>query len=252
VVAAFALLSLLVSPRAWAQGDIEQCFVDRTNAERAALGLGSLAVNQDLVTMARRHSGRMASAGTIFHNTNLAAEAPDGWRLLGENVGVGPTCEALHQAFMDSVHHRDNIVEPRFNQVGMGVVLSGTTIYVTEQFMQAGAVPAPTPPPPPPPPPPSPKPPPPPPPSPSPRPAPSLSPPPAPPPPPPTPPPPSPSGSVPAATPAVSPSPPVAPATGAAPGAVPVPGPAPLLLGGLVAVILGGSALAWLITRRRR
>ncbi|MGH2690100.1 MAG: CAP domain-containing protein, partial [Actinomycetota bacterium] len=148
------LLLVLSAPAAWAQGDIEQCFVDQTNAERAPLGLGPLAVNQELVAMARRHSRRMADAGTIFHNNNLGTEAPDGWRLIGENVGVGPSCAALHQAFMDSPHHRENIVEPRFNQVGMGVVLSGTTIYITEQFMQAGSAPAPPPAPPPPPPPP--------------------------------------------------------------------------------------------------
>ncbi|MGH2720886.1 MAG: CAP domain-containing protein, partial [Actinomycetota bacterium] len=138
VVAAFVLLFLLSAGTARAQGDIEQCFVDRTNAERAALGLGSLSVHPELVTMARRHARRMADAGTIFHNDNLAAEAPAGWRLLGENVGVGPTCESLHKAFMASVHHRDNIVEPRYNFVGMGVVVSGTSIYITEQFMQAG------------------------------------------------------------------------------------------------------------------
>ncbi|HEY8201667.1 MAG TPA: CAP domain-containing protein [Actinomycetota bacterium] len=127
---------------AFAQADIERCFVDRTNAERVQRGLGAMAVNPDLVVMARRQSQRMADAGTIFHNPNLAAEGPKGWKLLGENVGVGPSCESLHQAFMNSEHHRDNILEPRFNNVGMGVVLSGSsTIYITEQFMQTAVAP---------------------------------------------------------------------------------------------------------------
>jgi uncharacterized protein YkwD len=245
-VAALALFFLLIAPAAQAQGDIEQCFVDKTNAERAALGLGQLAVNQDLVAMARRHSQRMAEAGTIFHNTNLAAEGPKGWKLLGENVGLGPSCDSLHRAFMNSEHHRDNIVEPRYNFVGMGVVVNGSSVYITEQFMQAGgsaSPPAPTPPAPAPP-------------------APSPKPPPAPRPPPPSPARTSPSA-VPSPTPSPSPSPPVpTPAVSSVPPiaspAVPVrqspgpPGPSPALLAGLIAVVLGGSALAWAVTRRRR
>lgn len=254
LAAAVAVLLLVVmSGAAFAHGDIEQCFVDRTNAERVQRGLGAMAVNQDLVVMARRQSQRMADAGTIFHNSNLAADGPKGWKLLGENVGVGPTCDSLHDAFMDSEHHRDNILEPRFNYVGMGVIVSGTsTIYITEQFMQAGAAaaPKPTPSTPPPSPSPSPKPavvsspkptsprpspmrtpstpraP-----SPSPQPSPSSS---------PSPPPPSPAPAPSSSSPSVR----AAPAS--SPG-----GPSPLMLGSLGIVVLAGAGLVWVVARHR-
>jgi cysteine-rich secretory family protein len=241
---------------AFAQGDIEQCFVDRTNAERAQRGLGVMAVNQDLVAMARRQSQRMADAGTIFHNQNLAADGPKGWKLLGENVGVGPSCGSLHEAFMNSEHHRDNILEPRFNYVGMGVVVSGgSTIYITEQFMQAGASPASSKAASPPPPAPSPKP------SPSPKPAVAPSPKPTTPKPSPSPRPAQPSRA-PSPSPAPSPtevSPSPVPASASPPGSPsvraaespPPPGPSPLVIGGLGLLVVAGAGLAWALTRRR-
>jgi hypothetical protein len=224
------MLLLLMSGVAFAQADIEQCFVDKSNAERAQRSLGTMAVNQDLVAMARRHSQQMADAGTIYHNQNLAAEGPRGWRLLGENVGVGPDCDSLHVAFMESPHHRDNVLERRFNYVGMGVVRSGdTTIYITEQFMQKGAAPRP---------------------SPSPVPAPPPSPKPASPKPAPARPAPSPqpsASSAPSPSPQPSPSPsPASPAAGPA-----APGPSPAVLGALMLAVLAGAALAWGVARRR-
>jgi hypothetical protein len=137
---------------------LEGCFTAKINGARGP----DLAVDGSLVSVARRHSQRMASSGTIFHNSNLPNEVPPGWQSLGENVGMGPSCDAIHNAFMNSASHRANILDPDFNFVGVGVVVAGDgTIFVTEVFMQKQASqpaqnpPAPAPPPPPPPPPPS-------------------------------------------------------------------------------------------------
>lgn len=125
----------------------ESCFTSKINGARAAAGRAPLAVRSDLVSIARRHSGRMASSGTIYHNGNLANEAPNGWQSLGENVGMGPQCDDIHNAFMNSASHRKNILDPDFNYVGVGVVIAAdTTIFVTEVFMQAPAQAAPAPP----------------------------------------------------------------------------------------------------------
>lgn len=135
--AAVAGLWFLASGVAHAQAAEESCFTSKINGARAAAGRASLAVHSELVTIARRHSKRMADSGTIFHNSNLAKEAPDGWQSLGENVGMGPTCDAIHKAFMDSASHRANILDPDFNYVGVGVVIaSDGTIFVTEVFME--------------------------------------------------------------------------------------------------------------------
>lgn len=116
----------------------ESCFTSKINGARAAAGRGPLAVRSDLVSIARRHSARMASSGTIYHNGNLANEAPNDWQSLGENVGMGPNCNDIHSAFMNSASHKKNILDPDFNYVGVGVVIAADgTIFVTEVFMQA-------------------------------------------------------------------------------------------------------------------
>ncbi|HVF12069.1 MAG TPA: CAP domain-containing protein, partial [Actinomycetota bacterium] len=110
------------------------------NGARAANGKPALSTRSDLVSIARRHSSRMASQGTIFHNGNLANEAPNDWKTLGENVGMGPACDDIHTAFMNSASHRKNILDGAFNYIGVGVVIAGDgTIYVTQVFMQAAA-----------------------------------------------------------------------------------------------------------------
>lgn len=136
---AVAGLWLLGAGTAHAAGE-EGCFTSKVNAARAANGRPALSTRSDLVTIARRHSSRMASQGTIFHNGNLANEAPDDWISLGENVGMGPTCDEIHTAFMNSASHRKNILDADFNYIGVGVVIAEDgTIYVTQVFMEAPA-----------------------------------------------------------------------------------------------------------------
>src|SRR5205085_7816616 len=57
--------------------------------------------------------------------------------LLGENVGMGGDVPSLHDAFMNSEHHRENILDGGFNQVGIGVIVSGGVVYVTEDFLHS-------------------------------------------------------------------------------------------------------------------
>lgn len=114
----------------------EARFVSLVNEARAARGLPALVRDERLVSIARAHSARMADAGRIFHSTNLATLAPSAWRLLGENVGVGVDAGVLHEAFMASPTHRDNI-EGAFSHVGIGVVYGSGAMYVTVVFMAA-------------------------------------------------------------------------------------------------------------------
>jgi hypothetical protein len=90
----------------------------------------------------------MAAAGAISHNMNLPNQVSGPWTKLGENVGTGWTVQSIQDAFVASPHHYENLVDPVFNYVGIGVVDSGGKIYVTVDFMQlnntsAAAAPAP-------------------------------------------------------------------------------------------------------------
>jgi hypothetical protein len=125
----------------------ESAFVAKINALRASKGLGQLAVYPELVTNARNWSQNMASAGEISHNPNFPNQVTADWRKLGENVGRGGDVDSLFTAFVNSPHHYENLVDPAFNYVGVGVVVdSNGTIFTSHQFMQLGAAaPAPAP-----------------------------------------------------------------------------------------------------------
>ena len=88
----------------------------------------------------------MAREGGISHRTNLTTAAPADWVRIGENVGVGGSIAALHDAFVKSRLHYENLVEPDFDSIGVGVVVRGGRIWVTENFLRAapaGTTPAP-------------------------------------------------------------------------------------------------------------
>ncbi len=113
----------------------EQAFLSLLNEERVAVGLSPLAVYSDLVDDARMQAGAIAEAGTLFHNPDLAGVTSD-WYTLGENVGYGPSVEVLHDAFMNSPPHAENALLPKYNYVGIGVVIDEAgVVWVAMVFM---------------------------------------------------------------------------------------------------------------------
>ena len=143
-----ALSTALAGPAYADPGSEEARFVALTNQLRANHGLQPLASSGTLVSVARRWSSNMAAAGAISHNMNLPNEVSLAWEKLGENVGTGSTVDSIQNAFINSPHHYENLVDPVYNYVGIGVVDSGGRIYVTVDFMQLGgaqaSAPAPT------------------------------------------------------------------------------------------------------------
>jgi hypothetical protein len=137
-VGALALHGLV--PASASPAGEESCFLSAVNAARSAAGAAPLSLQGDLLRISRAWSQTMARAGQLFHDPNLTKLAPSRWQALGENVGTGPTCDAIAQAFMNSPEHRRNILDPAFTTVGVGVVDSdGGTVWVTEDFMGTGA-----------------------------------------------------------------------------------------------------------------
>jgi len=114
--------------------------VSLTNGARASHGVRALAVASDLTAIARRHSANMAARREIYHDSNLPNEV-SGWRKLAENVGRGTTATGVHNAFMSSSAHRTHILDPAYNQIGIGAVRgSDGNLYVTEVFAARGSV----------------------------------------------------------------------------------------------------------------
>jgi hypothetical protein len=124
-------VSALVGAPAASASTTESAFVTKINAARAAAGLPALSVRSDLVTAARSHSTTMARQGVLSHSSLSGICC---FKALAENVGAGATVGAVHTALMGSSGHRANILNPAMRHVGVGVVSSGGTLWVTEIF----------------------------------------------------------------------------------------------------------------------
>jgi len=85
----------------------------------------------------------MACCAGLSHNPNLASQVSN-WRTLGENVGTGGDVASIEAALEASPHHFENMVDPAFSYVGIGVVEAGGAIWVTEDFKQptSGSLPS--------------------------------------------------------------------------------------------------------------
>ncbi len=118
----------------WAEAD----FVQRVNDLRAAWGVPPLQRHTVLINKARSWAQHMANAGGISHS-DLRSGITVQWSVLGENVGVGPSVASLHNALIHSKGHLRNILDPRFNRIGVGVVKQGGRMWVVQEFMQSNS-----------------------------------------------------------------------------------------------------------------
>ena len=114
----------------------ESQFIALTNQLRAAKGLSQLAISPEVTAVARQWAANMAAAGAISHNQNLPNQVHLNWAKLGENVGTGGAVDAIQTAFINSPKHYENLVDPVWNYIGIGVVDSNGRIFVTVNFMQ--------------------------------------------------------------------------------------------------------------------
>jgi hypothetical protein len=116
-------------------GAAETSMACAVNQERASRGLPPLRVASDLTRVARDHSVRMANADRLYHNPDLATQVT-GWRRLAENVGVGPSVTSVHNALMGSDGHRANILNSSVEELGIGIDVRGSRVWVTQVFRQ--------------------------------------------------------------------------------------------------------------------
>jgi uncharacterized protein YkwD len=94
--------------------------IEWVNDARKAHGVKPLRQSWELWRVARHHSLDMADDGDLYHSTNLSQKLSfANWSTYGENVGVGVKARDLYQAFMRSDGHRKNILNGRFDKVGI-------------------------------------------------------------------------------------------------------------------------------------
>lgn len=134
MAAAVAMVTIGVVPAGADAGD-EARLLSLTNQVRSSQGLAPLTIDAQLTRVAQAWASTLSGRGVISHNSSLPAQVT-GWKDLGENVGVGGTVDAIHQGFLASPTHRQNLVDPGFTRVGFGIVRPDARIFVVEVFMR--------------------------------------------------------------------------------------------------------------------
>ena len=129
-------------------GEAEGELLTKANQERAKAGLSPLQLDDGLAQAAREHAAALAAEQQLSHQ--LPGEPPLAQRLAartslhldrgGENVASAPSVEQAHESLMLSPAHRENLLNASYNVAGFGVVRSGHTFYVTEDFGEGSAV----------------------------------------------------------------------------------------------------------------
>jgi uncharacterized protein YkwD len=108
---------------------------DLVNQSRRSVGLPALIAHGQLDAKAQAWSEKLARDGRLSHS-HLPSGITVQWKRLGENVGMGPTIESVHRAYLNSPSHRANILNSSFNHIGTGHTKVGSTVYTVHVFAQ--------------------------------------------------------------------------------------------------------------------
>lgn len=137
---------LIGIPQAMASSISPSNIIQLTNQQRAAAGLNTLTPNAKLMSAAQ------AKANNMFEEQYWDHYGPNGetpWMFIsqagytyvyaGENLAKGfRTAEGVHEAWMASPTHKENIMSPNYKDIGVAVVegtlLGKETILVVQMF----------------------------------------------------------------------------------------------------------------------
>lgn len=135
------LIGIIAARAALPQDSPEQQVMQLANADRAQQGLAPLKWDPALAQAATDHAQLMAQQSALSHQypgeLDLVARggaAGAHFRSIAENVALAPTPRALEQEWMNSAPHRANILDPRMNTIGVGLVRKGGNYYAVEDF----------------------------------------------------------------------------------------------------------------------
>lgn len=105
------------------------------NSDRTANGRRSLPNHSALDKKAQAWAEKLARDNKLSHST-LSSGAPSCWKALGENVGYGPSVASVQDAYMGSSGHRANILDTKWNYVGVGHAVRGDRVFTVQVFMK--------------------------------------------------------------------------------------------------------------------
>jgi uncharacterized protein YkwD len=137
-----------VAKPAAAVASIEKQAFDLINKRRADAGLDTLVWNDDLAEVARLHSEDMACQKFFSHRGSDGSMVDDradklgirNWSAIGENIaferGFDDAANFAVDRWMESPAHKQNLLDKRWKETGMGVaILPDGTYYFTQVFL---------------------------------------------------------------------------------------------------------------------
>lgn len=110
--------------------------ISLVNQSRQTHGLNSLTEDYTAHKKAQDWAEYLAEHNVLKHST--LAEGMDAvpWTAIGENVGRGPSIEAIHDGYMQSPSHKTNILGD-WCCIGAGVARSANgTVYTVQVFFR--------------------------------------------------------------------------------------------------------------------
>jgi uncharacterized protein YkwD len=129
--------------------ELEKLAFELINKERAAKGLDALVWKDDLASVARLHSQNMADGNFFNHRGQDGSMVNDRanslgikrWQAIGENIafnqGYENPAEFAVECWMESVSHRENLLNKRWQETGIGIaVASNGAYYFTQIFLE--------------------------------------------------------------------------------------------------------------------
>lgn len=123
--------------------------VELVNQERVKRGLNPLVVDTTLIAVAREHSKEMMDKKYFSHQSPTSAlktpmdrylkavPRPE-YACVGENLFYCTIVDVNrgHNAFMNSPTHRDNVVFPRYEKIGVGIVKNERgEFWITQMYL---------------------------------------------------------------------------------------------------------------------
>ena len=114
-----------------------------TNQDRAAQGLPALQWSPALARGAEAHAQIMVQEPALSHQypgepplVVRARQAGVRFQTVAENIASGWSADQINTAWMSSPSHRENILDPRLNALGVAVVRRGGQLYAVEDFAE--------------------------------------------------------------------------------------------------------------------
>ena len=119
----------------------EQYLVAAANSERVQRGLPALHWDGNLYRAADYHAAQMARRESISHQypgepdvSARAQQAGVRFSVISENVAMAPSAVQIHSLWMNSPHHRDNLLDPQVDSVAVRVLRRNGELYAVEDF----------------------------------------------------------------------------------------------------------------------